>query len=39
MIETDDGKGLKYFLKNIDAYLFIINKKHDKQLTADEPDW
>ncbi len=36
MIETADGKGLKYFLKNIDTYLFIINKKHDKQVTVDE---
>lgn len=36
MIETTEGKGLKYFLKNIDTYLFIINKKHDKLVTADE---
>jgi hypothetical protein len=36
MIETDEKKGLKYFLKNIDTYLFIINKKHDKPVTADE---
>ena len=36
MIETDKGKGLKYFLKNIDTYLFIINKTHDQQITADE---
>jgi len=32
MIETDASKGLKYFLRNIDTYLFIINKKHDKQI-------
>lgn len=38
MIETDEKKGLKYFLKNIDTYLFIINKKHDKPVTADEQD-
>ena len=36
MIETDEKKGVKYFLKNIDTYLFIINKKHDKFVTADE---
>jgi hypothetical protein len=36
MIETDEKKGLKYFLKNIDTYIFIINKKHDQQVTADE---
>ena len=28
MIETDEKKGLKYFLKNIDTYLFIINNKN-----------
>ncbi len=33
LIETDNEKGLKYFLKNIDTYLFIINKKHDKQVS------
>ncbi len=36
MIDADASKGMKYFLKNIDTYLFIINKKHDKQLSADE---
>ena len=36
MIETTEGKGLKYFLKNIDTYLFIINKKHDKQIAVNE---
>jgi hypothetical protein len=36
MIEMDEKKGLKYFLKNIDTYLFIINKKHDKLVTTDE---
>lgn len=29
MIEADISKGLKYFLRNIDTYLFIINKRHD----------
>lgn len=38
MIETGGKDGLKYFLKNIDTYLFIINKKHDKQPTFNEPD-
>lgn len=36
MIDADSSKGLKYFLRNIDTYLFIINKKHDKQISADE---
>ena len=36
MIDADASKGMKYFLRNIDAYLFIINKKHDKQMVADE---
>ena len=36
MIEPDSSKGLKLFLRNIDKYLFIINKKHDQQITADE---
>jgi len=36
MIDADASKGMKYFLRNIDAYLFIINKKHDKQIVADE---
>ncbi|TAL63113.1 MAG: hypothetical protein EPN85_00910 [Bacteroidetes bacterium] len=38
MIETTEGKGLKYFLRNIDTYLFIINKKHDKQVTVNDLD-
>ena len=36
MIDADASMGMKYFLKNIDTYLFIINKKHDKQIVADE---
>ena len=36
MIETREGKGLKYFLKNIDTYIFIINKKNDQQIIANE---
>ncbi|HEY4800242.1 MAG TPA: hypothetical protein VII99_14270 [Bacteroidia bacterium] len=36
MIDADASKGMKYFLRNIDAYLFIINKNHEKQFTADE---
>ena len=36
MIDADASKGLKYFLRNIDTYLFIINKKHDKHISADE---
>lgn len=36
MIETRGNKGLKYFLRNMDTYLFILNKKHDKLVTADE---
>jgi hypothetical protein len=36
MIDADASKGMKYFLRNIDAYLFIINKKHDKHISADE---
>ncbi|MBI4930115.1 MAG: hypothetical protein HY841_05085 [Bacteroidetes bacterium] len=30
MIDAEASKGLKYFLRNIDTYLSIINKKHDK---------
>ena len=30
MIDADASKGMKYFLRNIDTYLSIINKKHDK---------
>src|ERR1035437_194856 len=36
MIELGKGKNLKFFLKNIDTYLFVINKKNDKQLSANE---
>lgn len=32
MLEVKDGKNLKYFLRNLDQYLFIINKKHDKTI-------
>lgn len=38
MIETDEGKNLKYFLKNVDTYLLIINKTQDKQVTLHEHD-
>lgn len=38
MIETVKGKGLKDFLKNIDTYLFIINKKQDQQVISNEQD-
>jgi hypothetical protein len=31
MIETDVNRDLKYFLKNIDTYLFIINNNRTKQ--------
>lgn len=31
MIEGDREKGLKFFLRNIDSYLFIINKKTDRK--------
>lgn len=34
MIEVQDTTNLKYFLRNMDTYLFIINKKHDKQISA-----
>lgn len=27
MIETDDSKSFKYFLRNVDTYLLMINKK------------
>lgn len=36
MIDAEASRGMKYFLRNIDSYLFIINKKHDKQMVADE---
>ncbi|MFH1005223.1 MAG: hypothetical protein V1781_07000 [Bacteroidota bacterium] len=36
MIEIDLSKGIKYFLRTIDTYLFIINKKHDKQIIENE---
>ena len=29
MIEMDDSKGLKYYLRNIDHYLLKINTKHE----------
>jgi len=32
MLDIDASKNLKYFLKNLDTYLFIINKKHDKTI-------
>jgi len=34
MIDADASKGMKYFLRNIDTYLYIINKKHDKIIAA-----
>ena len=30
MMELEKDKSLKYYLKNIDTYLFVINKKNDK---------
>ena len=36
MIEMEKGKDLKFYLKNIDTYLFVINKKNDKQFSANE---
>ena len=36
MIEMEKGKDLKFYLKNIDIYLFVINKKNDKQFSANE---
>lgn len=30
MIEIDETKSLKYFLRNIDTYLFMINAKSEK---------
>lgn len=38
MIEADESKGLKYFLRNIDTYLFIINNKYEQTVTAYEQD-
>ena len=32
MLDVDASKNLKYFLRNLDTYLFIINKKHDKTI-------
>ena len=33
MLDIDASKNnLKYFLKNLDTYLFIINAKHDKTI-------
>ena len=32
MLDIDASKNLKYFLKNLDTYLFIINKKHDQTI-------
>ena len=36
MIKMEKGKDLKFYLKNIDTYLFVINKKNDKQFSANE---
>ena len=33
MVELKPSKGMKYFLRNIDAYLFIINKKSSAAAT------
>lgn len=30
MIETDDQKGLKYFLQNVDTYMEMVNKGADR---------
>ena len=30
LLEVESSKDLKYFLRNLDTYLFIINKKQDK---------
>lgn len=32
MFDIGTKNNLKYFLKNLDTYLFIINKKHDKTI-------
>lgn len=29
MIETDVSKGMKYFLRNVDTYIDMLNKKND----------
>ena len=34
MLDVDASKDLKYFLRNLDTYLFIINKKHDKTIVG-----
>lgn len=31
MIESDETKSLKYFLRNIDNYLFVINRKQEEK--------
>ncbi len=36
MLDIESGKNLKYFLKNLDTYLFIINKKHDKTIVDND---
>lgn len=36
MIELEKGKNLKFYLKNLDTYLFVINKKNDKQFSVNE---
>ena len=35
MIELDGSKNLKFFMRNVDTYLFIINKKHDNPLITE----
>jgi|ERR1051326_6577479 hypothetical protein len=32
MLDINSARNLKYFLKNLDTYLFIINKKHDNTI-------
>jgi len=36
MIELEKGKNLKFYLKNIDTYVFAINKKIDNQTSVNE---
>ena len=36
MIDADISKGLKYFLRNMDSYIFIINKNTTNHVSYDE---
>ncbi len=36
MIDADASQGMKYFLRNMDSYLSIINKKHGTTVTENE---